>query len=76
MSPETLMSIKRQTNFDFYEILHMSSKDFFFNITRLLSKGKLTMKQHKWLEKQRTGEGLDQLTLMALEVFDKSELIK
>ena len=70
MDREQLDKIKRLTGHSLQDIVKMSDKDFFFNITRLLATS-LSKEQHDWLEYQRTSRkvGGDQTTLDALSIF-------
>lgn len=65
-----LEKIRETTGFEFNKIIDMNSKEFFFNITGLYMRGKITKVQHDWLQRQRTGKGLDQLTLSAIDIFN------
>lgn len=53
----------------------MNDMVFWRNITQLLAKGVLTKEQFEYLDRERTGHGLDQVTIDALTIF-KGKLIK
>lgn len=75
MNSEQLAKIKSLTTFELNEIVLMNDMVFWRNITQLLAKGVLTKEQFEYLDRERTGHGLDQVTIDALTIF-KGKLIK
>ena len=75
MTSEQTQKIKQITGYDFDVILKMTDREFFFNITRLLATKKLLHREHTWLDKQRTEQGLDATTIQTLNIFG-GQLIK
>ena len=75
MNKEQLDIIKRITKHDYSDIITMNDMSFWKHITVCLAKGTLTPQQHDYLDKQRTGNGLEQETIYALELFG-GKLIK
>ena len=69
MNKEQLQKIKRATKHEYIDIVKMNDIVFWREITSCLAKGSLTPAQHKWLDKERTGHGLDQTTLDCLNIF-------
>ena len=58
--------IKYFTNYAYDDIIKMSDIAFYKNITSIFVKGKINVKQYKWLEHQRLGETTQQL----MNIFD------
>jgi hypothetical protein len=69
MSPQQLLTIKRLTNHSFFDILKMSDRQFFANITALLAKRLINPIQHNWLERERYLQGEPETVRNAINIF-------
>ena len=69
MNSEQLNKIKRLTGYEYSEIVVMNDLMFWRNITQLLARGALSKEQFEYLDRERTGHGLDQTSINALQVF-------
>lgn len=70
VNKQQLDSIKRITKYDYSEIVVMNDMTFWKTVTICLARGSLSPAQHKYLDQQRTGHGLEQGVIDALQVFD------
>lgn len=68
-STNKIQKIRYVTGYSYSTILKMGDKEFFFNITRQLTTGKINKKQHDWLNYKRKTNGKDQMSIDLLDIF-------
>lgn len=65
MTQQQKENLKRITGHSLEQIIAMNGVDFYYKITRLMCKKKLSSAQYRWLEGKRNGEVVQEI----LDIF-------